>query len=277
MKKIIAAFDGLKLSTGTMDYAIHIAKSYNAHLVGIFLDDYTYSGYGYGELLARAEEKNIMQLLDEADRLKRKAAADRFTTQCREAAINFSVHHDRKIAMKELLHESIYADLLIIDRKESFGNGEELQPTGFIHDLLADVHCPVLLVPGKFIPPVKNIILYDGSPSSVYAIKAFDYVMQPFKHLETEVVSVKATASSLHVPDNTLMKEFMKRHFPKAVFTVLKGSAEETIVTFLLQQKEEVMVILGAYQRNRVSRWFKPSMADMLVQQTKLPLFVAHY
>ena len=36
MKKIIAAFDGLKFSKSTRDYAIQIAKENNAHLVGVF-------------------------------------------------------------------------------------------------------------------------------------------------------------------------------------------------------------------------------------------------
>jgi len=34
MKKIIAAFDGLKYSEATKDYAIHLAKQTNTPLVG---------------------------------------------------------------------------------------------------------------------------------------------------------------------------------------------------------------------------------------------------
>ena len=36
MKKIIAAFDGLKFSDGAKDYAVHFAKITKAHLVNIF-------------------------------------------------------------------------------------------------------------------------------------------------------------------------------------------------------------------------------------------------
>ena len=72
------------------------------------------------------------------------------------------------------------------------------------------------------------------------------------------------------------MKEFMKRHFPEAKYTVLKGLPEETILAFLQQQKEDALVVLGAYQRSKISRWFKPSMADHLMSKLKLPLFVAH-
>jgi len=80
----------------------------------------------------------------------------------------------------------------------------------------------------------------------------------------------------LHLPDNHLMREFMKRHLPKAEYIVLKGNAEDTIVTYLQQQSGESLVVLGAYQRGRVSRWFKPSMADLLMKNIDLPLFIAH-
>ena len=78
------------------------------------------------------------------------------------------------------------------------------------------------------------------------------------------------------MPENKLMKEFMKRHFPKATYTVLKGLAEPEIVNYLKQQKETPLVILGAYRRGMVSRWFRPSMADVLMKDLKLPLFIAH-
>lgn len=42
MKKIIAAFDGLKYSESTRDYAIYLTKQTNTHLIGIFMDDPTY-------------------------------------------------------------------------------------------------------------------------------------------------------------------------------------------------------------------------------------------
>jgi len=72
------------------------------------------------------------------------------------------------------------------------------------------------------------------------------------------------------------MKEFMKRHFPKAEYKVMKGWAEDAIVKYLKQEKQNALVVLGAYRRGTVSRWFRESMADILMKETKLPLFIAH-
>jgi len=72
------------------------------------------------------------------------------------------------------------------------------------------------------------------------------------------------------------MKEFMKRHLPKATYSVLKGHAEVEIVNYLKDQNNNSLVVLGAYQRSMVSRWFRTSMADTLMKEIKLPLFIAH-
>ena len=277
MKKIIAAFDGLKYCEATADYAIKIAKQSHAHLVGIFLDDMSYHSYRFVDVIVNDEvsEKKLREL-NEKDKATRKHSIDLFKTACERTSLEFSVHHDKNAALKDLLHESVYSDLLVIGKKEDFTIYHDKFPSGFIRDVLADVQCPVMVVPEKYKPLLSIIFLYDGDPSSVYAIKMFCYGLAVLRYLSAKVLLVKPVEQSLHLPDNHLMREFMKRHLPKAEYIVLKGNAEDTIVTYLQQQSGESLVVLGAYQRGRVSRWFKPSMADVLMKNIDLPLFIAH-
>jgi hypothetical protein len=277
MKKIIAAFDGLKYSESTRDYAIYLAKQTNTHLVGVFMDDPTYTSYKIYELIGKdgvAEDK--LKKLDAKDKATRYTASTNFEKACQKSGLEYTVHHDHNIALQELKHESIYADLVIIDSKETLTHYTEKLPTRFIRDLLSDAQCPVITVPPKYKPLQKVILLYDGGPSSVYAIKMFSYLLPQLKHLNTEVISVRPVNSALHMPDNKLMKEFMKRHFPKAKYTLMKGFAEDEIIKQLKQTQENALVVLGAYRRGTVSRWFRESMADTLMKEVKLPLFIAH-
>jgi nucleotide-binding universal stress UspA family protein len=277
MKKIIAAIDGLKFSESTVNYAVHIAKQVNAHLVGVFLDDPSYTSYKiYDVVVKEGVTEAKLKQYDEEDTEKRREATMKFESVCTEAGLNYSVHHDHGIALRELLHESIYADLVIIDSHETLTHYEEKQPTRFVRDLLGDVQCPVLLVPHRHKPIDKVVLLFDGEPSSVYAIKMFSYLLPLFRNLDTEIVSVKTVNQSLHLPDNKFMKEFMKRHFPKINYNVIKGFADIEIVKHLKSLGPNVLVVLGAYRRGRVSRWLHESMADTLVKETKLPLFIAH-
>jgi len=277
MKKIIAAIDGLKLSESTVNYAVHLAKQANTHLVGIFLEDFTYHSYKIYDLVGNegVSEKK-MHRLEEKDKATRAQAVESFEETCQRAGLNYSVHHDRSIAIRELLHESVYADLLVIDSKETLTHYEEETPTRFIRDLLVNVECPVLLVPSTYKPIDRIILLYDGSPSAVYAIKMFSYMLPSLKHVQAEVLSVKDTNENMHVPDNSLMKEFMKRHFPNAIYTVLQGNPETEILKHLKNKEQNMLVVLGAYHRGMVSRWFKASMADTLMKAVHAPLFIAH-
>ena len=277
MKKFVVAFDGLRFSESAGDYAITLAKQSNAHLVGVFPDDFLRHSYKVYELIAddgNYETKRIS--LEEKDTETRNRALDKFETACQQAGLQYSIHRDRGVAIQELLHESIYADLLILVNSETLTLYKEKTPSEFIRDLLTQVQCPVLLVPHKVRPIKKLVLLFDGEPSSVFAIKMFSYSLDSLKQEPTEVVSVKKTNQTLHVPDNKLMKEFMKRHFPNASYTVLKGDPDEEIVNYLKLQKNNPLVVLGAYQRGMLSRWFRPSMADLLMKELKLPLFIAH-
>ena len=277
MKKIIAAIDGLKYSESVTKYAIDLAKQSSSHLVGVFLEDFTYHSYREFEVIgddrASIETK---ELLEAQDKEAREESITHFRKDCQEANINYSIHHDRNIAIRELLHESIYADLLVIDSKETLTHYKESIPTRFVRDLLSEVQCPVLIVPQTYRPINKLVLLYDGEPSSVYAIRTFSYVLPSFKQLETEIVSVKDRNETGHLPDSRLMREFMTRHYPKAAYTVLNGEPEEEIIIHLEEEESNMLIVLGAYRRGMVSRWFRPSMADRLMEEVNACLFIAH-
>lgn len=277
MKKIIAAFDGLKYSASTRDYAIYMAKQTNTHLVGVFMDDRIYNSYKVYELMVKDDKSgDKMKKLEAIDKVTRDEAAKDFEKACQKEGLEYTIHHDHNIAINELKHESIYADLLIIDSKETLTHYTEKQPTRFIRDLLNDAQCPVLLVPQKKSPIQKVVLLYDGEPASVHAIKMYSYLLPELKDIETEVISVNPANTTLHMPDNKLMKEFMKRHHPKAKYTVLKGLAEDEIIKHLKRSQDNSLVVLGVLRRGTVSRWFRENMADILMRELKLPLFVVH-
>jgi nucleotide-binding universal stress UspA family protein len=277
MKKFIAAFDGLKYSKETRDCAIRLSQEAGAHLVGVFLDDLLYTSYNVYDMVVNEQaSEGQVKKLEQQDKDQRAAAAADFTRACEATGMPFSVHHQTNAAIQSLKHESIYADLLFIDARETFTHYTEKPPTRFIRELLNDTQCPVLLLPGKYKPFAKLVLLFDGEPSSVYAIKMLSYLLPHLKALPTEVVSVNPAVASGHLPDNKMMKEFMKRHFPKAQYTVMKGIAELEITDYLKQQPANTLVALGAYRRGAVSRWFRESMADTLMRQIKLSLFIAH-
>lgn len=271
MKKIIVALDGLKLSSSSVQTAVALTAREKAHLVGVFLDDFTHNSFS----IATAMENDDLEKRIEKDKQIRDNAVKEFETACQAGGINFTIRRDKNFALPELLRESIYADLLIIGADESFTRFPEEPPTRFIRDLLSEVLCPVLIAPLKWQPLEKTVMLYDGAPSSVFAIKMFSSILPETNKLPATVITVRGDDTH-HVPENQLMKEFMKRHNASAEYAVLQGDAENAILDKLMQEDSRTLVVLGAYQRSTVSRWFKASMADLLMKSIPCPLFIAH-
>ena len=277
MKKFLAVFDGYKMSKSTMEYAIQLTQAANAHLVGVFLDEFIYRSYSVYKVVTTYENyKAVMEGLDAKDKRKRDQAVQQFQIACGKANIHFSIHRDKSIAIQELKHESMFADLIIINEHEKFTKYKEPPPTRFMKDLLGDVQCPVLVIPNAFKQIDKIVLLYDGGPSALYAVKMFSYLFGNFQDLPVEVYTVNDRMENLRLPDNKLMREFIKRHFPKATYRIAKGNAEEQITGYLRNHKENELVVLGAYRRSELSRWFKISMADILMKELHMPLFIAH-
>ena len=101
--------------------------------------------------------------------------------------------------------------------------------------------------------------------------------MMPWlQNKETEVLSVTDPKDMTDLPDQNLVAEFIKCHSPAATYTLLKGDPEEEIVNYLKLCSSNSLVVAGAYQRGQVSRWFKTSMADRLMSEINMPLFIAH-
>lgn len=275
MKKFIVALDGLRLSSPAIKTAISLSQQHHAHLVGVFLDDFTRNSFSIYEALESGEpfEKTLRQLSLKDEQI-RKLAVQQFENDCQEAKINYSVHRDKGFSLQDLLRESIYADMLILDAHETLTRHTETAPTRFVKDVLADVQCPVVLVPRAYAPLEKIVILYDGAPTAVFAIKMFCSIIP--SSLPVEVITVKEMDDDLHLPSHKLMKEFMKRHCPQATYTVLKGEAEREVLRHLKTASASTLVVLGAYQRSAVSRWFKNSMADVLLRALECKLFIAH-
>lgn len=277
MKKIIAAFDGLKFSESTRQYAFDIARNTEALLVGVFLDDFTYHSYKLTDMVGEegvSAEKVKFLIGKDAD--TRKESVARFEESCEREEINHIVHHDRSIALQELIKETIYCDLLIIGAEETLTQHKEELPTRFIRDVLEDVQCPVMIVPAVHKRIDQLILLYDGDPSSVYAAKMLSYMLPQLKSLPTEIVSVREEKDESTYPHEQLIREFIMCHYPDAKLNLMAGMPGDAIIEHLAT-RENSLVVMGAYRRSIVSRWFKPGMADLLIKKMRLPLFIAHY
>jgi hypothetical protein len=118
------------------------------------------------------------------------------------------------------------------------------------------------------------IFAYDGSASSVFAIKQFTYLFPVFKNKKAVVVNVNKQERSA-IDEQFKMKEWLSAHYQDVNFVILSGNASDELFGYLLEKKNAI-VVLGAYGRGILSRFLKPSHASLLLRTINLPIFIAH-
>jgi nucleotide-binding universal stress UspA family protein len=289
MEKILLALDAQQLNTNTIDFACYIAKLTHSKLTGLFLenilqDDLTHvPGVSIptcvnrpGSVPASAPDPAgslVEQEYQPADPVSQNIRRFKESCVCRETSS--LIHRDRGIPLSEVLEESRFADLIIVDPVTSFSRTDRDVPSRFVKDVLLDSECPVLMAPYSFDAIEKVIFMYDGAASSVFAIKQFTYLFPALSDKKAIVVNVRNTETNA-IEQQFKMKEWLKAHYQEVEFVVLKGDPSDEIFGYLIEKKN-AMVVMGAFGRPMLSRFFKPSHAQLIVKTINLPVFIAHH
>jgi hypothetical protein len=238
MEKILLAMDGYKQNTYAIDFACYLAKLTHSRLTGVFLEG-TPEGGEPG--IQRQEEPELMR---------------------------------QEEPEGDILLESRFSDLIVVDPETSFRHADKAFPGRFIQDVLLAAECPVLVSPYNFDSLDEVIFAYNGTSSSVFAIKQFTYLFPEFKQKKAVVVNVRNDEGPA-IQEQFKMKEWLSAHYEEVDFVSLKGDASDELFGFLLDRKNAI-VVLGAYGRGILSRFLKPSHASLLLRTINLPIFIAH-
>ncbi|WP_018617498.1 universal stress protein [Segetibacter koreensis] len=277
MIKVIAALDALKLSESTVDYSVYFAKEFNAHIVAAFLEEMVYHARPEADEDYVFTDWSQMDTLVKKEEQLRAVSKKNVQTRFEAEGVNYNIHRDKTFALKSLLRESHYSDMILIDENEKFSNWDSSKPSLFMKNLLSDADCPVIVVPAEFKPIEKFVFAYDGSPSSVYAIRQFSYLFPATPLKEVEILMITDDKHSNHFPNQHLLKELLKRKYATVLQSIIKSDhTDEALVKHLQAENKNCMLILGAYQRSSFSRWLYQSIADLLIAEVEIPLFIAH-
>jgi nucleotide-binding universal stress UspA family protein len=273
MEKILLAMGGYKQNMYAIDFACYLAKLTHSRLTGVFLEG-TPEGDTPG-ILRMAEPEAVEEVADgtqAADPVLHDVQRFREACLCREVPTR--VHRDRGVPVKDILLESRFSDLIVVDPETSFQHVDKSFPGRFFRDLLVAAECPVVVSPYSFEGLNEVIFTYNGSGSSVFAIKQFTYLFPEFKHKKAVVVNVRG-GDDAAIEEQYKMKEWLSAHYEDVEFVVLKGDASDELFGYLLDRKNAI-VVLGAYGRGILSRFLKPSHARLLLRTINLPIFIAH-
>ncbi len=273
MKKILLAFDGAHFSEGAFEFARKINELSPILLTGIFMPLIDYSSlWSYS---AAATAGMVIPMLEEEDAAEVENNINRFSTLCESAHIEYRVHKDlTNFALPGLKKESRFADLLILGSESFYQHIGINEPNSYLKDAIHNAECPVLIVPEHFQFPEKNILAYDGTDSSVYAIKQFAYLFPELTGNKTVLIYARDN-DQITFPDEQNIEELVSRHFSDLTFFKLGIDPKKYFALWLSERKDNILVS-GAYSRSSFSMLFRRSFVSEVIRDHKIPVFIAN-
>jgi hypothetical protein len=272
MKRVLVAIDARQVNMNELDFACYIAKLTHSKLTGVFLDN------------AQFHEKVAEPTYSEPDRktaaLKERAISfeeniQLFRDACTNRGTNCSVYNQMQLPAIDIIKESRYAELLVIDPEMSFKEKKEEIPSTFIREVLAKSECPVVLAPYNFYGIDEILFAYDGSAGSVYAIKQFIYLFPELTGKKITVLQVNETGDDSFAGKDKI-SELLQLHYSGVGFKLLQGKAADELFGYLLKKKN-LFVVMGAFGRSMLSGLVKHSTAELIIKTINLPVFIAHH
>jgi len=273
MKKILIAFDGYRFSDAVFEFARRLNEKNPILLTGLFIPQVSYANMwiytgtavagSYVPALEEDEDEVVLQNIE------------KFKKLCIHNNIAFRVHKDYDdFALPELKQETRFADLLILSSEKFFQNMIGNDGEFYMREAIHDAECPVIVIPEKFKFPERNIIGYDGTASSVHAIKQFAYLLPELSQNETLLVYA-GDNNDQQLPNEHLVEELVTQHFKKLDIVKLNMKPNKYFSTWM-EDEPAPLLICGALGRSSFSQVFKKSFVEATIEEHRLPVFIAH-
>lgn len=275
MKKILLAFDGKTTPKGALDFAKFLNEKNQVLAIGAFLPQVNYANIVTDPGGSMAGTL-VTPVLGGEDNEKMQKAIEYFESYCTRNHIEYRVHKDlNDFAVPELRNETRFADLLLISSETFYENSGVMEPNTYWKEVLHHLECPVIIVPENFDSPNSNILAYDGTKSSVYAIKQFAYLFPELCDNSTILVYASEKNGDEEFPEESNIEELAARHFSDLTLLRLEADPRKYFSSWLMENNRSIL-ITGAFGRSELSLLFRKSFVSDIISDHKLPLFVAH-
>jgi len=286
MKKILFLHDPLSSMPATaLSSVVNLASADHSYIKVLLLGRLYFYGNipYYGEtslpltgmpsaMSAEAVQRN--EKMEEADRRQIADSLRLLETSFKDAGIKYSFAEE-VVSLPDILKHSVYSDLIVADALLNTPGPVYSSMNVSVRELLVDAHCPVLLLRERDMPPDRIVFSYDGSYSSMHAIRMFVYLFPHLRYIPSYVVHV--TAKEQKEPgDLHHLKDWLPIHFDNATVEVLPGQPADVLPAIANKLSDSSLVVMGAYGRSALSRMVKQSLANSILEKANASLFITH-
>lgn len=276
MKNILAVIDGSNFHESQLDPIRYITRIAKGRLTIAFLEivppPLPVLIPAIGDAMFYSNESAEEHVRERHEEVQ--ANAGRLRAACSARGMDITLHTYTGAVLESVIKESRFADLLLVPHNLSIKGIRDSEPTGFITQLLSGTQCPVLTLPDSMQVIKELVLAYNGTYSSMYAIRTLFQLFPVLGLRKIEVVYVEENGGET-IPDEQLLRHYLDGICRKVTYTVAKGDPSKNMLV-KLRYKKHALISLGAYGRSRASRFFNSSAADDVLQLDHVYTFITH-
>jgi len=170
--------------------------------------------------------------------------------KCEETSCKYIIHKDDGCLPHELIRETQYADLLIINQETYnamvINEGESIP----FRILLEIAGCPVLVLPKDMAKIEQIVMTFDGTAIAMRGIKQFSYLLPDIgNQLPVTVLTTYSEEGPPNIEEK-LFIEYLKQHFTNLALHRLCNDTEHTIYSAVGVDATTLLVVNNASPQN---------------------------
>lgn len=279
IKRILVPTDGSENSLTAADYAISIARLFNASIKGLFVKDVKVLtgplihdiGTSIGGMVPYGTfNQTIREMLEsQAD-----AALNLVEGKCSQAGATFSREIREGVVSHEIVKSADDCDLISMGRMGAHAAWRDVFLGTNVEFVVRQTHKPVLITPSEFKPFSRMLIAYDGSSFADKALRSGAEIAQAMK-LPITVVCV---ADKKGEASETLSKvKTFLGNYKLTVNTVAKEGIDHAkgIMELCNDEDEKFdILVMGAYGHSRLQEMILGSTTVRVMRSTNCPILL---
>ena len=279
IKQIIVTTDGSENSLTAADYAVSIARLFNAGIRGLFVKDIKILtgplihdiGTSIGGMVPYGTfNETIREMLEaQAD-----AALNQVEGKCVNSGVPFSREVREGVVSREIIKSAEKDDLIAMGKMGIHAEWRDVFLGTTVEFVVRQTHKPVLITPSEFKPFSKMLIAYDGSPFAEKALQSAAEIAQPLKLLVTVVcVSDKEDEA---IKTLSKAKTFLEG-YKLTVETIAKGGHDHAGAIINICNDEDGgfdFLVMGAYGHSRIQEMILGSTTVRVMRSTNCPILL---
>lgn len=276
MEKIFVLMDPMNPANNALDFARFLQRQAPFRITCILLDNPETAKsvqrdlHGFPVVFADQDlRKN--QIAAEA---RVEARISGLKKEFASTGVDFKRHHIHPLHVEDILRESLFADLLVLDARMMSGHASEESPTMFVREILAKSSCPVIVAPESIEEPEEIVFCNNYTPDSIFAIKQFAHLFPHWQRKKLTILEVMISSGKETNVQNRL-SEWLQSHFPDFRFEIFNGDVNHILFDYLFKKKNS-FIVMGAYGRSALSTFLKKSRAGHLIKMITQPVFISH-